>query len=139
VNRREVRPALLDAALVAGTANLVNLFDLRPGRALKVGVAAGAVAATATGTAGAAAGVAAAAAAVTLPADLGEAVMIGDCGANTLGALIGWSIAAGSRPASRRTALGVVVGLTLASERISFTEVIARTGWLRAVDLWGRR
>lgn len=138
-HRGQTLPALADAALIAGSANLVNLFDLRPGRALKV---AGAVAVAATplpGASGVVATAAAAAAAATLPADLGENVMIGDCGANAVGALVGWSLATGLGRVGRVAALAGIVGLTLASERVSFTAVIDGNRWLRAADEWGRR
>ena len=124
------------AALVAGTANLVNLFDLRPGRAGKVVLALagtqlggplGPVAAAVTG-----------AAAAELPGDLGETRMLGDVGANALGAVIGLRLAANG-PVARWTALALIAGLTAASERISFTQVIASRAPLRRVDEWGRR
>ena len=73
---------VLNAGLVAGGANLLNLFDLRPGRAIKVAVALGAPGAVST-----AAPVAAALA--LLPEDLGERAMLGDAGANALGAVLG--------------------------------------------------
>jgi hypothetical protein len=131
--------AIGDAALIAGSANLANLLDLRPGRALKVVVVVSGVAAGCDGTAGAVAAGTAAAAAAALPSDLAEQVMIGDCGANALGALVGWTLATGLRPRARALAVAAVVGLTLASERISFTAVIERTPWLAAMDAWGRR
>ncbi len=128
---------VLATGLVAGTANLLNLLDLRPGRAAKVtvllasgglgGPAGGLVA----GPLGAALGV--------LPADLGERVMLGDCGANAVGALLGLRLAAVHRRSTRAAALGVVTALTLASERISFTRVIESTPVLRELDRLGRR
>lgn len=133
--RRRLRDAVVDTLLVAGTANLVNLFDLRPGRALKVVVLAGVPLATRNAAAAAGAG----AALAVLPADLAEDAMIGDCGANALGALLGWALAHGLGARGRVTALTAVVGLTMASERVSFTDVIAGNRWLAAADAFGRR
>jgi hypothetical protein len=123
------------AALIAGTANLVNLFDLRPGRAGKV-----VTVLAATQLSGPLAGPTAAvlgAALAELPGDLGETRMLGDVGANPLGAVLGLRLAANPTPA-RWAALALVTGLTVASERVSFTQVIAGHRSLRAVDEWGR-
>jgi UDP-GlcNAc:undecaprenyl-phosphate GlcNAc-1-phosphate transferase len=136
------RPAdrLPDGALIAGAANLVNLLDLRPGRALKaVGLLAGPLLLGGRPAGRISAAAAAGAAAGLLPADLGERVMLGDCGANAAGAVLGLAAVRGLPPAARRIALAAVVLLTLASERVSFTEVIDRVGPLRALDRCGRR
>ncbi|RPF21948.1 hypothetical protein [Myceligenerans xiligouense] len=139
----------VNGALIGGTANLVNLFDLRPGRALKVAtaasLAAGAVAGAGTPGAGAAPGASAVtgavlgAAAVAAPADLGERDMLGDGGANALGALIGSQLAFGAPRPVRLAALAGVVGLTLASEKVSFSQVIRSTPGLHRIDMLGRR
>jgi hypothetical protein len=128
----------VNAALIAGCANLANLFDLRPGRAIKVAAAGGALLAARPGGARAAAAPLAAAAAL-LPEDLGERAMLGDAGANALGAMLG--VAAGAVPsrAARLGALAVVTGLTAASEVVSFTSLIERTPALRWLDMLGRR
>jgi UDP-N-acetylmuramyl pentapeptide phosphotransferase/UDP-N-acetylglucosamine-1-phosphate transferase len=147
-DRRAGRPArggrrigvadlLLGAGVVAGTANLFNLLDLRPGRTLKAGLllagpllpgpAGGLVA----GPAGAAAGL--------LPADLDEQIMLGDAGANALGALLGVALAARTGPVGRAGILAAVAALTAASEKVSFTRVIASTPGLRELDALGRR
>jgi UDP-N-acetylmuramyl pentapeptide phosphotransferase/UDP-N-acetylglucosamine-1-phosphate transferase len=134
---------LLNAAIVALLANLFNLLDLRPGRAIKVflpvlvGVAAlnwryvnlsvpymlgiGAVAL------------------VLLPGDLSEKFMLGDAGSNVLGvtAGLGVVIAAGNW-----WKLGVLVGLmlfNLISERVSFSDVIASNRALNWLDSLGRQ
>ncbi len=128
---------ILTTGLVAGTANLVNLLDLRPGRAAKA--AALAAAATVGGPAsGLVAGPLGATLAV-LPDDLGERVMLGDCGANAVGALIGLRLALVPGRAARTGLLAAVVALTLASEKVSFTRVIEATPGLRELDLLGRR
>lgn len=128
---------LVGGALVAGTANLVNLLDLRPGRALKAGAALAAPVLLSRGAPAAAVVVGAAGAA--LPADLDERDMLGDGGANALGALAGTALVQALPRRARLVALAGVVGLTLASERVSFTAVIERTPALRALDRWGRR
>ena len=74
-----------------------------------------------------------------LPEDLGERAMLGDAGANALGALLGVAAAASlSRPA-RLALLAMITGLTAASEVVSFTAVIERTPALRWLDMLGRR
>jgi hypothetical protein len=128
---------VLTTGLVAGTANLVNLLDLRPGRAAKAGVlAAGATLGGAGG--GLVAGPLGATLAV-LPEDLGERVMLGDSGANALGALVGLRLAAVPSPGLRAVLLAAITGLTLASEKVSFTKVIEATPGLRELDRLGRR
>lgn len=135
---------LPDAALTAGCANLANLLDLRPGRALKAVLPPAALLALGAGEgARSRSGARLALAALlpgllALPADLRERGMLGDAGANVLGAAVG---AAASRvlPVPARLALlGGVVALTLASERVSFSAVIDRTPALRRLDRLGR-
>lgn len=130
---------LLGGALIAGTANLVNLLDLRPGRATKASLLIGApVALTAGAGAGMAAGALGAAAGL-LPADLDEQIMLGDAGANALGALLGTALAARTGPLGRALLVAGVAALTATSERVSFTRVIDRTPVLRELDRLGRR
>ncbi len=74
-----------------------------------------------------------------LPEDLGERSMLGDGGANALGAMLGTAAATSLPRPARAAALGVVAGLTAASEVVSFSRVIERTGPLRWLDMLGRR
>ncbi|MEX5721879.1 hypothetical protein, partial [Geodermatophilus maliterrae] len=129
--------AVLTTGLVAGTANLVNLLDLRPGRAAKAGALA--AAATLRGPAGDLVAGPLGAALAVLPADLGERVMLGDAGANALGAVLGLRLAAAPGRPARAALLAAVTALTLASERVSFTRVIEATPGLRELDRLGRR
>lgn len=127
---------IVSAGVMAGTANLVNLLDLRPGRAAKASALAAML--TLGGPAGGASAAVLGTSVGVLPADLGEKVMLGDAGANALGALLGFRLAAGARPAVRAAILGVLVVLTAASEKVSFTRVIEATPGLREFDRWGR-
>lgn len=137
---------LLDSALVAATANLINLLDRRPGRAIK-GFALGAMAASigiwltrgpdelpyalspAAGMLGAAA--------AFIRRDLGEQAMLGDAGSNPLGAILGFTFLS-IAPAPRIMLLALIAWLTLASERISFSDVIESNRVLRFLDRLGR-
>lgn len=127
----------VDTALVAGSANLVNLFDLRPGRATKaVVVMTGLMGTTALPvTAGPVLG----ALSGTARHDLGGRSMLGDCGANAAGAVLAAGFTAAAPRWARLLALTTVTALTLVSERVSFTRVIDQTAWLRRLDRWGRR
>ena len=64
--------------------------------------------------------------------------MLGDAGANALGAMLGRRGGGLPRPA-RVALLAGIVGLTAASEKVSFTKVIERTPALRWLDMLGRR
>lgn len=176
----KVADLALNTVLIAGTANLANLLDLRPGRALKATVlvaaplsyfscaaaktpASGAsvTSATASVTSGAsgapsatpaapasASGASAqrllasglnAAAITALVEDLQETTMLGDTGANAAGALLGTSLAANDSWKLRLGAALGVVGLILASEKVSFSKVIAANPALNWLDqLWRR-
>ena len=149
--RRGPVMVVCDAALIAGSANLVNLLDLRPGRALKAVLPAavlllllsagpaGEVHSARRATGAALARAAALPAAAALPMDLRERGMLGDAGANILGAALGAAAAHRLPAAARLGLLTGVVALTVLSERISFSAVIERTPALRALDQLGRR
>lgn len=126
---------LAGAGLVAGGANLANLFDLRPGRALKVGLAGGIPLLLAGRPAAASA---AGACLAVLPDDLAARSMLGDTGANPLGAAVGMAAAQHLSGRGRWAGLAAVTGLTLLSERVSFTQVIEDSRVLRRLDAWGR-
>lgn len=132
------RDVLTCAGLIAGCANLLNLFDLRPGRALKVAGALSLVPAAATGPASALAAGSLGVIGASLPGDLAEETMLGDAGANALGALVGTALALHPRASLRTGALAGVVTLTVLSEKVSFSRVIEAAPPLRALDAWGR-
>lgn len=136
------RPGILlaDAALIALAANLANLLDRAPGRlgkasllaAVPIGVAAGAdprlIGPVIVGGALVA----------LLVHDLHERLMLGDTGANVLGAVLGLAAVMTAAPSSRVAMLVIVAALNLASERVSFSRVIDRTAPLRWLDGLGR-
>ncbi|MEO6121067.1 MAG: hypothetical protein ABIW46_03215 [Acidimicrobiales bacterium] len=132
---------LADAALVALSANLANLFDRAPGRATKAGLATFVALAMATGRPPALVGVAVVvgAAAALLPDDLHERLMLGDAGANVLGGAIGLGVVLACAPATRTAVLVGVLALNLASEAVSFSRIIDAVPPLRALDRAGRR
>jgi hypothetical protein len=131
---------LIGGAVIAGSANIVNLLDLRPGRALKVVLLCSVPLLGSRGTLSstAAAGAAAGAAIGALPDDLAGRSMLGDMGANSAGALLGTALVARTGLGGRLLALAVVTALTLASEKFSFTTVIEATPGLRELDALGR-
>ncbi len=147
--------ALLAGAAIALTANFVNLTDLRPGRALKsysVLAIIGCVL-TAFVLAPPALSRTAGTQFVDLVAlmafalgpvvavwryDLGESGMLGDAGANPMGAVAGTLIVLSIPLWALVAYFTLMLALNLASERVSFSKVIEGNGILRALDGWGR-
>ena len=132
---------LADAALIALAANLANLLDRAPGRVSKVALLAAVPVALVAGVDDRLVGpaVVAGATLALLWPDLREELMLGDTGANVLGAMVGLAVVLTTAASTRTTALVAVLLLNLASERISFSRVIDRTPPLRALDRLGRR
>lgn len=129
----------VDGTIIAGSANLVNLFDLRPGRAVKVGLLAGTPLLATRGPGAAMVAAPLGAATALLAEDLGERAMLGDAGANALGGLLGLAAATALPRGARIGVLAGIIGLTAASEVVSFTKVIEATPALRRLDMLGRR
>ncbi|GAA0288573.1 hypothetical protein GCM10009528_01490 [Kineococcus aurantiacus] len=76
--------------------------------------------------------------AAVLPDDLAGRSMLGDTGANALGAVLGVAALARWHRRGRVGALAAVVALTLASEKVSFSRVIEAQPLLRELDRLGR-
>jgi hypothetical protein len=137
---RPLGQLVADAALVALAANLANLLDRRPGRVAKVAVAAGVALLAATGfePALAGTGLLVGAGAGLLVPDLRERCMLGDAGANVLGAAVGVGVVVACSPGVRLVVLAVVAALNVVSEVVSFSRVIDATPPLRWIDQLGR-
>ncbi|MGE5550247.1 MAG: hypothetical protein ACM3ZC_06920 [Bacteroidota bacterium] len=133
---------LLNTMLLASAANLINLFDLRPGRAGKVfllGLALSAAFAVKIDLYG---GPVLLAALIFIPVfrqDLRARLMLGDTGANYLGAVLGMAMVFWLTWHAKAVAVVLFLALQLASERFSFTALIERVSLLRILDRWGRR
>jgi hypothetical protein len=93
------------------------------------------------GPAGYAVGVAGLAGAIVgvASADLRERAMLGDAGANPIGAVVGLALAYSLDEPGRILAVLVIGGLNVASEKISFSRVIDSTPLLKALDRIGRK
>ena len=128
-----------DGALVALAANLANAFDRAPGRTIKMSLCAWAALTVAAG-AGAAAvalGPVRGAALGLLPEDLGERLMLGDAGANALGAALGLAALLALGPGARLVVAVVLLVLNVAADLISFSKVIRSTPALDRLDKLG--
>ena len=137
---RPLGQLIADAALVALAANLGNLLDRAPGRVGKCVLVAAAVLFAATGFGPELAGVAlvvGAGAGLLIP-DLRERCMLGDAGANVLGAAVGVGVVLACSTGVRLVVLVAVALLNVASEAVSFSRVIERVAPLRALDRLGR-
>lgn len=141
---------LIQGGVIALSANLANLFDRAPGRVTKVATAALIALGVATAfnyrddgprllPALAGASTMLGASWGLMRSELREELMLGDAGANPLGAVIGLAVVLTQ---SQRVQIGVLVVLillNLLSEEVSFSRVIRGFGPLRFLDDLGRR
>jgi hypothetical protein len=119
--------SLSGALLVAGSANLLNQLDTKPGRALKAYIGAAFALDAPLGLA-----------VLLLPYDLRERVMLGDAGSNALGALLGFKSVDRFRGRGRFAAVAGVVAFNIVGERRSHGELIERTPGVSKLDRMGR-
>lgn len=137
---REWPGYLVDLALLLLTTNLFNLLDLRPGRVEKVlvlllaGVCIGATTVLPLELLGVFIGPVL----IGAVASLRERGMLGDAGANLVGAIAGVTLIVALGEDARAIALAVVAALTVYGEFRSISAAIERIGPLRALDRLGR-
>ncbi len=137
--------ALLDGAIIALSANALNLLDLRPGRACAVFLLLGFVVTAVQWSSGPLP--LPALALILIPAlvvyerDARALVMLGDSGSNLLGGALGLSCTtAFPSPTVRAALLAALILLHIVAERASLSKVIERNPILRRLDrLSGRR
>ena len=123
--------SLRKAALVALSANALNQLDTRPGRALKAfALAAVAVRGPALRYLPLAV--------LLAPYDLREMTMVGDAGANALGAVLGFGSVGRLTARGQILCIAGLAALTAAGETRSLGDLIERTPGLRELDALGR-
>jgi hypothetical protein len=133
------RQLVAGALVVALSANLANLLDRAPGRVGKASLLAFAALALTSRMALALTGpaiVAGAGAGLLVP-DVRERCMLGDTGANVLGAGAGLGLVMTTTPGAWEIGAVVLLALNLSSEWVSFGRVIDRLGPLRWLDRLG--
>jgi hypothetical protein len=123
--------SLRKAAVVALAGNALNQLDTRPGRALKAFLAG---AALVRGPAKSYLPIAV----LLAPYDLREMTMLGDAGANALGALLGYGSVGKLTARGQFIAIAALAGLTAAGEARSLGSLIERTPVLSRLDRLGR-
>jgi hypothetical protein len=123
--------SLRKAALVALAANALNQLDTRPGRALKAFLAAAAVV---RGPAKSYVPIAV----LLAPYDLREMTMLGDAGANALGAVLGYGSVGKLTARGQILSIAALAGLTAVGEARSLGDLIERTPVLARLDRLGR-
>jgi hypothetical protein len=123
--------SLRAATLVALAANALNQLDTRPGRALKA-FCAGAL--LVRGPAKAYVPIAV----LLAPYDLREMTMLGDAGANGLGAVLGYGSVSKLTGRGQILSIAALAAVTVAGETRSLGALIERTRGLRELDAWGR-
>ncbi|UQA98054.1 hypothetical protein [Streptomyces halobius] len=110
---------LLAGVVVAGSAHLVNLLDVRPGRAAGAVLAIGAPGLLRGGAAGPLSAASMGAIAAVVGDDLGERTMLGDAGAHALGAALGLAIVTGNGRKGLTAHAAALIAAAAAGDRVS--------------------
>lgn len=132
---------MINTLLVALTINIFNLFDVCPGRSIKVfflaslGIIVFIPSYTAHILIYPVAGILAAFAVY----DLKGQTMMGDTGSNLIGLAVGLAVMAGGNILTRMVMVIFLILLHLAAERYSFSQVINNNRILLSLDRLGRR
>lgn len=131
---------ILNTLIIALAANMLNLLDLRPGRAVKGFLPAAVLLLIAARDDPRLifAAVVAGAVLAYAPVDLRARAMMGDSGSNVLGAVLGLTAVWTLTFPVKAGVLVFLVGMHLLAERYSFTEIIARNRVLEFFDRLGR-
>jgi hypothetical protein len=131
---------LLAAGVLVLATNVFNLLDLRPGRSTKAFVVLGL--GLSLGSTDLrplwAIGLFAAPALIAGSFDLRERAMLGDTGANLLGALAGLWLVLTLSGVGQLIALALLAAITLYGELRSISALVERIPVLRELDSWGR-
>jgi UDP-GlcNAc:undecaprenyl-phosphate/decaprenyl-phosphate GlcNAc-1-phosphate transferase len=131
---------LLAAGVLVLATNVFNLLDLRPGRSIKAFVLLGAGLTIGSSDLRPlwALGLFAAPALVAGLYDLRERAMLGDTGANLLGALAGLLLVLTLSGIGQLIALALLAAITVYGELRSISALVERIPLLRELDSWGR-
>jgi UDP-GlcNAc:undecaprenyl-phosphate/decaprenyl-phosphate GlcNAc-1-phosphate transferase len=131
---------LLAAAVLVLATNAFNLLDLRPGRSTKVFVLLGVGLGIGSGAVRPlwSLGLFVAPALIAGGYDLRERSMLGDTGANLLGALAGLWLVLTLSGTGQLVALALLAAITVYGELRSISALVERIPGLRELDSWGR-
>lgn len=129
---------VVSAGIIALSANLLNLLDLRPGRAGKAFLLFALPLFFISGETRSSLGIIFFAVIGYLPWDLKRKVMMGDTGSNPLGAALGFIAALHFTFAGKAILLALLIGLHILAERVSFSKIIASNRLLQFLDQLGR-
>ncbi len=140
---------IIGTCVIAFSANFINLFDLRPGRAGKVYLVGLLFSVLVVALGGVLflgwpdiialvlAGLGPLAAVWRF--DIGEQGMLGDAGANSMGAFLGYLLATAAPLWMLIMWAVILMALNLAGEYVSFSKIIEENGILRKLDDLGRK
>jgi UDP-N-acetylmuramyl pentapeptide phosphotransferase/UDP-N-acetylglucosamine-1-phosphate transferase len=130
---------LMSSLLIALMANTMNLLDMRPGRAVSAFLVLSAVVVvyllrTNQALTAAMLGFLMAAAVLLRRHDAAGEAMMGDVGSNLLGGVLGASLVAGIPLWTQGMILLLLVALHFVAERVSLSQWIETTPWMRRLD-----